>query len=117
MRACQESRASGAPITFVGLGWPRQEVVAFEFRETLGMPILGVGAAFPFLVGKMLQAPSWMQDRGLEWLFRLIAAPRRLWRRYVYLNPAYILLVMLQALRLSRFQTQGRDPVSELLYG
>jgi len=110
-------QSSGASILFVGLGCPRQEVFAFEFREMLGMPILAVGAAFPFLAGKVPQAPQWMQDAGLEWLFRLVSEPKRLWRRYVYLNPAYLFLIFLQALRLSRFAPEGQSPAKELLYG
>ena len=58
-----------------------------------------------------------MQDRGLEWLFRLVAEPRRLWRRYIYLNPAYLFLVALQACRLSQFPTDGRLPIEETLAG
>jgi N-acetylglucosaminyldiphosphoundecaprenol N-acetyl-beta-D-mannosaminyltransferase len=108
---------SGAAILFVGLGCPRQEIFAFEFREMLAMPILAVGAAFPFLAGKLPQAPSWMQAAGLEWLFRLVSEPKRLWRRYVYLNPAYVFLVSLQALRLQRFAPEGESPAKELLYG
>jgi N-acetylglucosaminyldiphosphoundecaprenol N-acetyl-beta-D-mannosaminyltransferase len=108
---------SGACIAFIGLGCPRQEIFAFEFRDTLKMPILAVGAAFPFLAGKIAQAPVWMQNAGLEWLFRLVSEPRRLWRRYVYLNPAYVFLVSLQALRLSRFAPEGVSPAKELLYG
>jgi N-acetylglucosaminyldiphosphoundecaprenol N-acetyl-beta-D-mannosaminyltransferase len=110
-------RASGAGITFVGLGCPRQEVFAFEFREALQMPILAVGAAFALLAGKVAQAPAWMQDAGLEWAFRLASEPRRLWRRYIYLNPAYVFLVSLQALGLSRFTTDGKCPTAELLHG
>jgi len=110
-------RASGAAITFVGLGCPRQEAFAYEFRELLSMPILAVGAAFPFIAGHVAQAPVWMQDRGLEWLFRLCAEPKRLWRRYLYLNPAYVFLVALQALRLSRFTTDGQLPIEEVLAG
>jgi N-acetylglucosaminyldiphosphoundecaprenol N-acetyl-beta-D-mannosaminyltransferase len=110
-------RASGAAIAFAGLGCPRQEVWAYEFREALSMPVLAVGAAFPFFAGEVPQAPQWVQDRGLEWLFRLLAEPRRLWRRYVLLNPAYVALVILQALRLSRFRTDGTSPRAELLYG
>jgi N-acetylglucosaminyldiphosphoundecaprenol N-acetyl-beta-D-mannosaminyltransferase len=110
-------KTSGASILFVGLGCPRQEIFAFEFRETLGMPILAVGAAFPFLAGVLNQAPAWMQKAGLEWLFRLVAEPKRLWRRYVYLNPAYLFLLALQALRLSRFAPDGKSPAEELLYG
>lgn len=108
---------SGAAITFVGLGCPRQEVFAFEFRELLSMPTLCVGAAFPFIAGIIPQAPLWMQNAGLEWFFRLISEPRRSWRRYVYLNPAYMFLVALQALRLLRFTTRGSGPMNELLYG
>jgi len=108
---------SGARIVFVGIGCPRQEVWAYEFRGVLPMPILAVGAAFPFFAGIVPQAPKWMQDRGLEWLFRLWAEPRRLWRRYMLLNPAYVFLVALQALHLSRFVAEGRPPSSELLWG
>ena len=110
-------RASGAAIIFVGLGCPRQEAFAFEFRDHLQMPTLAVGAAFPFLAGIVPQAPGWMQDAGLEWLFRLAAEPRRLWRRYLFLNPAYLFLVALQAFGISRFSTEGRSPTRELLYG
>jgi len=113
----QRIRNSGASILFVGLGCPRQEVFAFEFREVLRMPILAVGAAFPFLAGAITQAPAWMQSVGLEWLFRLVSEPKRLWRRYVYLNPAYLFLLALQALRLSRFAPDGKSPSEELLYG
>jgi N-acetylglucosaminyldiphosphoundecaprenol N-acetyl-beta-D-mannosaminyltransferase len=108
---------SGAAITLVGLGCPRQEVFAFEFKNALSMPILAVGAAFPFLAGLMPQAPVWMQDHGIEWLFRLMSEPRRLWRRYIYLNPTYLFLVMLQAMRLSHFSTDGVSPVYETLFG
>jgi len=109
--------ASGARITFVGLGCPRQEVWAYEYREALPMPIIAVGAAFDFHAGTTPQAPKWMRDRGLEWAFRLWTEPRRLWRRYLLLNPLYLLQVTLQLLRLRRFDTQGRRPVGELLYG
>jgi N-acetylglucosaminyldiphosphoundecaprenol N-acetyl-beta-D-mannosaminyltransferase len=110
-------RRSGAALVFVGLGCPRQEVWAYEFQETLSRPILAVGAAFPFFAGEVPQAPKWMQDRGLEWLFRLWAEPRRLWRRYLLLNPAYTLLVLAQALHLWRFSTEGKPPSTELRYG
>jgi N-acetylglucosaminyldiphosphoundecaprenol N-acetyl-beta-D-mannosaminyltransferase len=108
---------SGAAMVFVGLGCPKQEMFAFEFRNLLKMPILAVGAAFPFLAGKLPQAPPWMQATGLEWLFRLGSEPRRLWRRYVYLNPMYLFLLLLQALRVSRFATDGQRPVEELTHG
>jgi N-acetylglucosaminyldiphosphoundecaprenol N-acetyl-beta-D-mannosaminyltransferase len=109
--------ASGARIVFVGLGCPRQETFAYEFRDLLPMPVLAVGAAFPFIAGLLPQAPLWMQNAGLEWLFRLVAEPKRLWRRYLFLNPAYLCLVALQALHVLTFSTEGRAPTSELLYG
>jgi N-acetylglucosaminyldiphosphoundecaprenol N-acetyl-beta-D-mannosaminyltransferase len=109
-----ESRAS---ILLCGLGCPRQEIFAFEFRDALSMPILAVGAAFPLLAGLIPEAPAWMQDCGLEWLFRLVSEPRRLWRRYIYLNPAYLFLVALQAIGFLRFPTKGELPVREQLCG
>jgi N-acetylglucosaminyldiphosphoundecaprenol N-acetyl-beta-D-mannosaminyltransferase len=110
-------RESGASILFVGLGCPRQEVFAFECRDALQMPILAVGAAFPFLAGELPQAPLWLQRAGLEWLFRLLSEPKRLWRRYMFLNPAYVFLIALQAIGIRRFSTQGQRPTEELLYG
>jgi exopolysaccharide biosynthesis WecB/TagA/CpsF family protein len=89
-------RSTGADITFVGLGCPRQEVYAFENKDVLSMPLIAVGAAFDFHAGLLPQAPRWMQDRGLEWVFRLCHEPRRLWRRYAYLNPLFVGLVLKQ---------------------
>jgi N-acetylglucosaminyldiphosphoundecaprenol N-acetyl-beta-D-mannosaminyltransferase len=109
--------ASGAAITLVGLGCPRQETFAFEFQNTLSMPILTVGAAFPFLAGLIQEAPEWMGRMGLEWLFRLLSEPQRLWRRYLYLNPAYLFLIVLQASGISRFPTEGKVPMTESLFG
>ncbi len=106
----QRIRSTGAAIVLVGLGCPRQEVFAYELRNLLSVPVLAVGAAFPFLAGTLPQAPPWMQRRGLEWLFRLFIEPRRLWRRYLYLNPAYLFLTALQWLRLRQFSPHGRPP-------
>ena len=107
-------RASGARMVFVGLGCPRQEVFVHEFRTRLDAPLLAVGAAFDFHAGLLAQAPRWMQNCGLEWLFRLAQEPRRLWRRYLLLNPYYMLLVALQFLGLKRFppDTGPRDGTS-----
>src|SRR5690606_5313515 len=57
-------RASGAALAFIALGCPRQEVFAYEFRELLSMPLIAVGAAFPFHAGLLPQAPEWMQSHG-----------------------------------------------------
>jgi N-acetylglucosaminyldiphosphoundecaprenol N-acetyl-beta-D-mannosaminyltransferase len=86
-------RDGTARLTFVGLGCPRQEVWAYENRASLSMPVLAVGAVFDFHAGLLAQAPLGWQNRGLEWLYRLLREPRRLWRRYLFLNPLYLFLV------------------------
>lgn len=86
---CDAIRGSGAAITFVGLGCPRQEVFAYEYREKLGMPVIAVGAAFDYHAGALQEPPEWMQRAGLQWLYRLAQDPRRLWRRYTVLNARY----------------------------
>lgn len=89
-------KASGAHAVFLGLGCPRQEVWAYEYRNFLHCPILAVGAAFDFHAGILSQAPRVMQDYGLEWLYRLIQEPRRLWKRFIILNPLYLWNILLQ---------------------
>lgn len=113
----QRINSSGASIVFVGLGCPRQEIFAYELRRDLSVPMLAVGAAFPFLAGISPQAPRWMQRCGLEWLFRLLIEPRRLWRRYLLLNPAYLLLVALEWCGVKHFSDRGRAPIGDVLVG
>lgn len=111
-------RESGAKLAFVGLGCPRQEAFAYEYREALGMPVVAVGAAFDYHAGKLKRPPEWARRRGLEWLFRLLQEPRRLWRRYLVLNPIYVSLLALQKIRLWRPNPLDVEPpASELLYG
>lgn len=74
---------SGARLVFLGIGCPKQEAFAYEHRHDITAVQLCVGAAFDFLAGDKKMAPRWMQDRGLEWFFRLVSEPRRLWKRYV----------------------------------
>jgi exopolysaccharide biosynthesis WecB/TagA/CpsF family protein len=92
----QEIRASGAAVVFVGLGCPRQEIWAYEQREAVGVPLVAVGAAFDFHAGLRAQAPAPLQRAGLEWAYRLAQEPRRLWRRYLLLNPIFLGLLALQ---------------------
>lgn len=113
-----EIKNSGAMITMVGIGCPRQEVWTYEFKNELAMPVMAVGAAFAFHAGQLAQAPLWMQDRGLEWLYRLTREPARLWKRYMLLNPAYVMLLALQALRLLTLRpSRGQPPRQPLVYG
>jgi N-acetylglucosaminyldiphosphoundecaprenol N-acetyl-beta-D-mannosaminyltransferase len=82
------------------------------------MPTLAVGAAFNFHSGLLPQAPPLLQRWGLEWLYRLVQEPRRLWRRYVFLNPAYLTLLAAQKLGLRRFdREQLEPPAASILYG
>jgi len=114
----QRIKSSGAKITFVGLGCPRQEIWAYELGDQLNMPVFAVGAAFPFHAGMLPQAPAWMQNNGLEWLFRLLSEPRRLWKRYLYLNPAYLTLVGLQWLKLRNVDPMlTKEPTQKHRYG
>ena len=108
--------SSGARITFVGLGCPRQEVWVYENRSLVAMPVIAVGAAFDFHAGGVRQAPGIMQRVGLEWLFRLVLEPRRLWRRYLLLNPYYLFLLALQAMGLRRTAATDCVPPGEPLY-
>lgn len=82
--------ASGARILFVGLGCPKQERWMAAQRARTSAVMIGVGAAFDFLAGAKAQAPAGMQRLGLEWLFRLVSEPRRLWRRYLIGNLRFV---------------------------
>ncbi len=114
----REIRASGAQITFVGIGCPRQETWAYEFREALSMPILAVGAAFNFHAGVLAQAPAVLQQAGLEWAFRLAHEPLRLWRRYLLLNPMYVALLCSQKAGFRTFDPRDtKTPGVPLLFG
>lgn len=93
-------RSSGARVVLVGLGCPRQEMWAYAMRPLLDMPVLAVGAAFDYHAGLLRNPPPWMQRMALEWFWRLSLEPRRLWRRYVLLNPAYLGRLAAQKLRL-----------------
>lgn len=111
-------RASGARIVFVGLGCPRQEVFAYEYRDLIGVPLMAVGAAFDYHAGLVDEPPAWMQNAGLQWAYRLAQQPSRLWRRYILLNPSYLALLTAQLLRLWQPNpTQAPKPLSEKLFG
>lgn len=83
---------SGAQVVFVGLGCPKQEQWMARQRGKLQAVMIGVGAAFSFLSGEVPQAPRWMMNWGLEWLYRLSQEPSRLWQRYLINNPAFVVL-------------------------
>ncbi len=93
--------ASGADLVWVGLSTPKQERwMADHVGRLDAAALVGVGAAFDFYAGLLKQAPPWMQARGLEWLYRLLREPRRLWRRYLRNNPAFVLRILRERPRL-----------------
>jgi N-acetylglucosaminyldiphosphoundecaprenol N-acetyl-beta-D-mannosaminyltransferase len=92
---CVERIAPTRPeLVWVGLGTPKQDYAGDELCAALGIPVLNVGAAFDFTSGAKREAPVWMQRSGLEWLFRLITEPRRLWRRYLLGNVRFLFAVL-----------------------
>ncbi|HEY0428952.1 MAG TPA: WecB/TagA/CpsF family glycosyltransferase [Pyrinomonadaceae bacterium] len=97
--------ASSAPdILFMGLGCPKQENWMAAHKDKLKSVLLGVGASFDFYAGNVKESPAWMGKLGLEWLFRLTQEPKRLWRRYLILNPRFVWLATLQLLGLKKFE-------------
>lgn len=114
----EQIRQSGASMVFAGLGCPRQEVWVYEYSQDLPMPVMAVGAAFDFHAGRISQAPAFMQRWGLEWFYRLMQEPTRLWRRYVFLNPLYISLFILQFLKVVYFNpSNAKPPREDMRYG
>jgi N-acetylglucosaminyldiphosphoundecaprenol N-acetyl-beta-D-mannosaminyltransferase len=85
---------SGAAVVFVGLGCPRQEVWMANMSLRIPAVLIGLGAAFDYHAGVIKRAPQWMQQNGLEWLYRLGAEPGRLWRRYCVTNALFIYHVL-----------------------
>jgi len=87
-------------IVWVGVSTPKQEIWMAEHVKRLRAAVLiGVGAAFDFHTGRVRNAPAWMGDHGLEWLFRLAQEPRRLWRRYLIRGPEFAALAILELLK------------------
>jgi N-acetylglucosaminyldiphosphoundecaprenol N-acetyl-beta-D-mannosaminyltransferase len=96
--------AARGDIVWVGLGAPKQERWMAEHCSCLSASVLvGVGAAFDFHTGRVAQAPRWMREHGLEWLFRLLREPGRLWRRYLIYGTEFVALVLLESLGLKKF--------------
>jgi N-acetylglucosaminyldiphosphoundecaprenol N-acetyl-beta-D-mannosaminyltransferase len=94
---------SGARILFIGLNTPKQDFWMAAHRGRVQAVMLGVGAAFDFLAGTKTQAPRWMMRVGLEWFYRLVTEPRRLWKRYLKHNPRFVALFTLQLLGWIKF--------------
>lgn len=97
---------SGTQILFMGLGCPKQENWMSAHKDILPAVMLGVGASFDFYAGNVKESPEWMGKLGLEWLFRLTQEPRRLWKRYLILNPRFMWLAGLQLIGLKKIEKE-----------
>ena len=97
-------QAAAPDVVWVGLSTPKQERWMYEHRHRLSVPLMaGVGAAFDFIAGTAKQAPTWVQENGLEWFFRLTQEPRRLWRRYLVNGSKFMWNVSLELLYFKKF--------------
>jgi N-acetylglucosaminyldiphosphoundecaprenol N-acetyl-beta-D-mannosaminyltransferase len=109
-RIVEMIRSSGADILFVGVGAPKQEQWIVRYGLNCGVSFaVGVGVSFSFLAGTIPRAPRWMQTSGLEWLWRLVQEPRRLWKRYLVDDLPFFWLVALQRLRIQRKNSMFQD--------
>lgn len=104
--ACEVHRKYGGDIVWLGLGTPKQDLVAAKLARALSRPCIGVGAAFDFSAGTAKSAPTWMQNSGLEWVFRFYCEPKRLMRRYTIGNLQFATIAIVE---ICRSLMVGRD--------
>jgi N-acetylglucosaminyldiphosphoundecaprenol N-acetyl-beta-D-mannosaminyltransferase len=98
-------READPDIIFVGISTPKQDFWMRNHQDKLRNTIMvGVGAAFNFHAGEVRQAPPWVQNAGLEWLFRLAMEPRRLWKRYLFVTPIFLPLWALQKIGILKYK-------------
>jgi len=97
-------------VLWIGLSTPKQETWMYEHRDKISVPVmLGVGAAFDLNTGRLKQAPVWMRENGMEWLFRLLAEPSRLWRRYIINGSGFAWNVFLEVLGMKTFEVDSQQ--------
>lgn len=94
----QKLNASSAGLVFLSLGCPKQEYWIAQHKGTIKAVMIGLGGAFPVYAGMKKWAPRWVRESGLEWCYRLIQEPRRLWKRYSKTIPPFIWLALKQLL-------------------
>lgn len=111
-RIIERVNASGATVLAVGLGAPKQEKFIVKHKDSMpGVDIfLAIGATIDFEAGTLARAPRWMSESGLEWMYRLIMEPKRLWKRYLLDDPAFIWLVIQQKLNRYRCPWRSQSP-------
>jgi N-acetylglucosaminyldiphosphoundecaprenol N-acetyl-beta-D-mannosaminyltransferase len=88
-------RRAEPDVLFAAFGSPKQEKWLHQFRDQLNVPVsMGIGSTLDYLAGRLRRAPIWMQRAGLEWSYRLVQEPRRLWRRYLVQDPPFVLHIL-----------------------
>ncbi len=101
----EQVKTAAPDVLWVGLSTPKQERWMFEHRENLNVPVmLGVGAAFDMNSGRVKRAPAWMRESGLEWFYRLLSEPRRLWKRYLVTIPLSMWSISLELFHVRKFE-------------
>lgn len=96
-------KVSNADVVWVGLGAPKQEIWMYNnFRKLSKGIMIGIGAGFDYLAGNTKHAPEWMKDFSLEWLYRLLQEPGRLWKRYLVTNSLFIFFIMIDFLKVKK---------------
>ncbi|MGB8802820.1 MAG: WecB/TagA/CpsF family glycosyltransferase [Candidatus Acidiferrales bacterium] len=105
IEVAKQVKAAAPDVLWVGLSTPKQERWMYEHREKLKVPVmLGVGAAFDMNSGRLKRAPAWMRESGLEWFYRLLSEPRRLWRRYLVIIPQSMWSISLELCHIRKFE-------------
>lgn len=105
-KVVEEIRESGARLLFVAITSPKKEIFIERWKEQLGVDfVMGVGGTFDVVAGKVRRAPKWMQMAGMEWLFRVIQEPRRMWRRYLITNSKFALMLIKARIAATRGST------------
>lgn len=101
----KQMNESGADIFWIGLGAPKQEIWMYENYKKINHGIMiGIGAGFDYLAGNTRHAPEWMKDFALEWLYRLIQEPKRLWKRYLITNTLFLWYAFLDIMKIKNFR-------------
>jgi N-acetylglucosaminyldiphosphoundecaprenol N-acetyl-beta-D-mannosaminyltransferase len=99
VKVAQQIAASRADILFVAMSSPKKEIFLNTHKDLIQTPfIMGVGGSFDVVAGFVKRAPKWMQEYGLEWFYRTLQEPRRMWRRYLFGNSSFIFLVFKEKL-------------------
>lgn len=107
--------ASGATVLAVGVGAPKQEKFIYKYRDRFKHVkiFLAIGATIDFEAGNVARAPKWISDLGLEWFYRLVSEPRRLWKRYLVEGPAFFWFILLQVCNLYTNPFGGDDDLDK----